>query len=96
MACGVTGRAMSPEPHLRSISSMRLVTCPYQTVRNIYVTAFRLVPEKKYRLRNGSMGTEYDALFEAIQVWKNKLQEAEDMLEELHRRIEIADGRPPA
>jgi len=42
---------------------------------------FQRVPEKKYKLRNGTMATEYEACLESIQMWKVKLQEAEDMLE---------------
>lgn len=54
----------------------------------------RNIPEKRYRLRDGSNGTEYDAVLEAIQHWKAKQQEVEDRLEELQRRLALADGRP--
>jgi hypothetical protein len=56
--------------------------------------AFRNVPEKKYRLHDGSLGTEYEAVLEAIKHWKAKQQEVEDKLEELQRQLALADGHP--
>lgn len=48
-------------------------------------------PKKTYRLRDGSHGTEAEAVREAIRFWQTKRQEVEDRLEELQRRLELAE-----
>lgn len=58
------------------------------------MTLIKPVAEKRFRLRNGELGTEYEAIQECIVVWKAKLQEAEDRLEEYQRRLAIAEGHP--
>lgn len=53
------------------------------------------VPQKKYRLRNGSVGTEYEACQEVLVRLKEKRQEIDDKIEEYQRRLETAEGAPP-
>lgn len=49
---------------------------------------------KAYRLRDGRHGTEYEALLECIQFWKNTKQAAEDRIEELQQQLILAEGHP--
>lgn len=51
-------------------------------------------PRKNYKLRDGTLGTEYEAVLESIKFWKAKQQEVEDKLEELQRRLDLAEGHP--
>lgn len=52
------------------------------------------VPEKKYRLYDGTMATEYVYIQECIRILKTNQQVIEDQLEEMQRRLELAEGRP--
>lgn len=56
--------------------------------------AFRNVPQKTYRLHDGSLGTEYEAVLEALKSLQHKKQDIEDRIEELERRLNGADGHP--
>jgi hypothetical protein len=58
------------------------------------MTANRPEPEKKYRLHDGTLGTEYEAILEEIKFWEKKLQEAEDRIEEYRYRLQTAEGHP--
>lgn len=58
------------------------------------MTLVKNQPEKKYRLRDGTLGTAYDAIVQGIVVWEHRRQEAEDKLEEFRRRLEVAEGHP--
>lgn len=52
------------------------------------------VAQRTYRLRNGELGTEFEALTESLEFWKAKLQQVEDKIEEIRRKLELAEGRP--
>lgn len=52
------------------------------------------VAQRTYRLRNGELGTEYEALVESLEFWKAKLQQVEDEIEEIQRKLELAEDRP--
>lgn len=52
-------------------------------------------PPKRFRLRDGRRGTEYEAVLECITYWQTQKQIAEDRLEEFQRRLPIAEGAPP-
>ncbi len=57
----------------------------------------RMTRPGTYRLRGGRLGTEREAVREAIQFWETKRQQAEDRLEELRTRLQTAsDDREPA
>jgi hypothetical protein len=49
---------------------------------------------KSYRLYDGTIGTEYEALVEAIKILEAKKQDLEGRLELLHQRLQIAEGHP--
>lgn len=55
---------------------------------------FGHVPQKKYRLLHGDLGTEYDALMEALKFWQTRQQEIEDKIEDIQRQLRTAEGRP--
>ena len=57
--------------------------------------ASRVQPEKKYRLYNGSLGTEYEALLEAIRMLETQRQSLEDRIEEMRKRLPTSEGAPP-
>lgn len=44
----------------------------------------------RYRLRGGKMGTEYEAVLEAIADWEQRKAQAERMLNVLAKRLVIA------
>jgi hypothetical protein len=52
------------------------------------------VPQKKYRLHDGTPATEYEAVLENVKYWEAKRQLAEDKIEEFRRRLVIAEGAP--
>ena len=53
-----------------------------------------ILSKKNYRLYNGTLGTEYEALREALRTLENRRQALEDEIEELRRRLQLADGHP--
>jgi chromosome segregation ATPase len=56
---------------------------------------FQTTPRRNHHLRNGDLGTEYEALLETIRALKIRQQELEDQLEELQRQLPLAEGAPP-
>lgn len=51
-------------------------------------------PPKRYRMADGSVGNEYEAVSEAIKRLEAKKQDLEDQLEMLRIRLATAEGRP--
>ena len=58
------------------------------------MTLLAPVPEKRFRLRDGSKGTEYEALAEALKTLEAKKQLIEDEIEEIRYRMNTAEGAP--
>lgn len=52
------------------------------------------VPEKKYRMHDGTLGTEYEAVKEAIERSEAKKRELEEHIELLRIRLDTAEGHP--
>lgn len=57
--------------------------------------AWRTLPAQKYRLHDGSLGTEYAACAEVLKVLETRRQQLEDDIEALKRRMQTAEGAPP-
>jgi hypothetical protein len=49
---------------------------------------------KRYRLFDGSLGSEYDALREVLRVKQAQLRAVEEQIEILQIRLQTAEGRP--
>ena len=49
---------------------------------------------RKYRLHDGSIGTEYDALLEIVKLQEARKQRLEDEIEILKVRLGLAEGHP--
>jgi len=58
------------------------------------MTFLRPVAEKKFRMYNGDLGTEYEALAETLKHLQTQQQSIEDKIEEVTRRLATAEGRP--
>ena len=56
--------------------------------------AFRNMPLKNWRLKDGTMGTEYDFLLQTIKRKEAERQHLDDEIEALRRRLDVADGHP--
>lgn len=52
------------------------------------------VPEKKYRLRNGTLGTEWEALDEIVRHLEAESRAIEERIELTRTRMNTAEGRP--
>lgn len=56
--------------------------------------ASRIVPEKKYRLFDGSLGTEWEALNQVLKMQETKLRQLEENIEIVKLQMQTAEGRP--
>lgn len=54
--------------------------------------AFRILPKKDRRLRDGSMGTQFDAMKEQLGILLTRRQMLEDEIELLRIQMQTADG----
>ena len=91
---GATTLALCPdcnEPYTIHGASLE---CP-PAIRARIVGAWRNVPGKKYRLHDGSLGTEYEACMEALKTLEAKQRFLEEQIELLKLRIQTAEGRHP-
>lgn len=52
------------------------------------------VPEKRYRLYDGTRGTEYEACMEALKSLETQKLHLDEKIELMRKRIEIAEGHP--
>lgn len=52
------------------------------------------VAERDYRLRDGSRGTEYEALLEVVHVLEAKQRTLDEQIELTRKRMETAEGHP--
>lgn len=57
--------------------------------------AFRVMPEKRFRLYDGTPATEYEAVSQSIKMLKQQQQSLEDKIELLQIQLQTAEGRPP-
>ncbi len=57
--------------------------------------AMQTVPPKTYRLQDGRLGTEWEALAEVLRVQEAHLRNLEERIEILKLRMQTAEGRPP-
>lgn len=55
---------------------------------------FKVVPQKIYRLHDGSLGTEYEAVREAIQTLEVQRLHLDEKIEILRLRLDLAEGHP--
>lgn len=56
------------------------------------MTAISPIPEKKHRLRDGSMGTQWDILREKLGILKARKQLIEDEIEMTELEMQTAEG----
>jgi hypothetical protein len=66
---------------------------PVQSIAKV-VMALHFAPRKKYRLADGSIGNEFQAVTEAIKRSEAQKQVIEDRIERLRIQLETAEGRP--
>lgn len=53
------------------------------------------VPRKIYRLHDGTLGTEYEALRDTLRILQTKRNFLDERIEEVQRKMERAEGFTP-
>jgi hypothetical protein len=54
-----------------------------------------VLPHRKYQLKNGELGTEWEALNESLQILEAKKRFIEEEIEIIRLRMRLAEGQPP-
>jgi hypothetical protein len=58
------------------------------------MTLIQQIPKTDYRLYDGTLGTEYEAVLEAIERSEAKKRALEEHIELMRIRLETAEGHP--